>query len=110
MEPISFNTFNHKIQTYFVFTTLEIRMNIPTIDLRTFIIQIAQGALVGLGEIEDPETKQTTVNLPFALHNIGVIQMLANKTQANQTAEEAELIKALLKELEEKASEHTKTQ
>ena len=85
-------------------------MNIPTIDLRTFIIQIAQGALVGLGEIEDPETKTTTVNLPFALHNIGVIQMLANKTKENQTAEEAELIKALLKELEEKASEHTKTQ
>lgn len=85
-------------------------MNIPTIDLRTFIIQIAQGALVGLGEIEDPETKTTTVNLPFALHNIGVIQMLANKTKESQTAEEAELIKALLKELEEKASEHTKTQ
>ena len=74
-------------------------MNIPTIDLRTFIIQIAQGALVGLGEIEDPETKTTTVNLPFALHNIGVIQMLANKTKESQTAEEAELIKALLKEL-----------
>lgn len=85
-------------------------MNIPTIDLRTFIIQIAQGALVGLGEIEDPETKTTTVNLPFALHNIGVIQMLANKTKESQTAEEAELIKALLKELEEKAAEHTKTQ
>ena len=85
-------------------------MNIPTIDLRTFIIQIAQGALVGLGEIEDPETKRTTVNLPFALHNIGVIRMLANKTKENQTAEEAELIKALLTELENKASEHTKTQ
>lgn len=85
-------------------------MNIPTIDLRTFIIQIAQGALVGLGEIEDPETKRTTVNLSFALHNIGVIRMLANKTKENRTAEETELIKALLTELENKASEHTKTQ
>ncbi len=82
-------------------------MNIPSIDLRTFIIQIAQGALVGLGEIEDPETKQKSVNLPFALHNIGVIQMLAEKTQSHQTAEEAELIKALLKELMDKASQHT---
>ena len=81
-------------------------MNIPNIDLRTFIIQIAQGALVGLGEIADPETNQTSVNLPFALHNIGVIQMLADKTKGNQTAEEAELIKALLKELQEKAAKH----
>lgn len=81
-------------------------MNIPNIDLRTFIIQIAQGALVGLGEIADPETNQTSVNLPFALHNIGVIQMLADKTKGNQTAEEAELIKALLKELQEKAEKH----
>ena len=78
-------------------------MNIPNIDLRTFVIQIAQGALVGLGEIEDPETKQITVNLPFALHNIGVIKMLADKTNGNQTAEETQLIKALLTELQEKA-------
>lgn len=81
-------------------------MNIPNIDLRTFIIQIAQGALVGLGEIADPETNQTSVNLAFALHNIGVIQMLADKTKGNQTAEETELIKALLKELREKADKH----
>ena len=56
------NAFYINIQTNFFHTTLETRMNIPNIDLRTFIIQIAQGALVGLGEIEDPETKQTTVN------------------------------------------------
>jgi hypothetical protein len=84
-------------------------MNIPNIDLRTFVIQIAQGALVGLGEIEDPETKETSISLPFALHNIGVIQMLAKKTAGNQTAEETELIKALLKELQEKAQKHRKT-
>ena len=82
-------------------------MNIPNIDLRTFVIQIAQGALVGLGEIEDPETKQITINLPFALHNIGVIQMLADKTNGNQTAEEIQLIKALLTELQDKAKKHT---
>lgn len=82
-------------------------MNIPNIDLRTFVIQIAQGALVGLGEIEDPETKQTSINLPFALHNIGVIQMLADKTRGNQTAEETQLIKALLTELQDKATKHT---
>ena len=79
-------------------------MNIPNIDLRTFIIQIAQGALVGLGEIEDLDTNEKNINLPFALHNIGVLQMLAAKTSGNQTPEEAELLKALLKELSEKGS------
>jgi hypothetical protein len=80
-------------------------MNIPNIDLRTFVIQIAQGALVGLGEVEDPDTQKKTVNLPFALHNIGVLKMLANKTTGNQTPEETELLKALLKELSEKGNE-----
>ena len=78
-------------------------MNIPDIDLRTFVIQIAQGALVGLGEIEDPDTKTKQVNLAFALHNIGVLKMLNTKTQGHQTPEEAELLKALLKELSEKS-------
>lgn len=78
-------------------------MNIPDIDLRTFVIQIAQGALVGLGEIEDPDTNAKQVNLAFALHNIGVLKMLNIKTQSHQTPEEAELLKALLKELSEKA-------
>lgn len=79
-------------------------MNIPDIDLRTFVIQIAQGALVGLGEIEDPDTNTKRVNLAFALHNIGVLKMLNAKTQGHQTAEETELLKALLAELTEKAN------
>ena len=79
-------------------------MNIPDIDLRTFVIQIAQGALVGLGEIEDPDTNTKQINLAFALHNIGVLNMLNTKTQGHQTPEEAELFKALLKELSEKAN------
>jgi hypothetical protein len=79
-------------------------MNIPDIDLRTFVIQIAQGALVGLGEIEDPDTNTKHVNLAFALHNIGVLKMLNAKTQGHQTSEETELLKALLAELTEKAN------
>jgi len=82
-------------------------MNIPNIDLRTFVIQIAQGALVGLGEIEDPETKQTSINLPFALHNIGVLKMLEEKTKGKQTPKEKELFAVMLKELTEKAKQHS---
>ena len=79
-------------------------MNIPDIDLRTFVIQIAQGALVGLGEIDDPDTSTKQVNLAFALHNIGVLKMLKAKTQGHQTPEESELLKALVSELSEKAN------
>ena len=77
-------------------------MTIPTIDLRNFIIHLAQGALVGLGETEDPETKQTSVHLPIAIYHIGVLEMLQKKTENNRSTEETELLKALLTELHEK--------
>ena len=36
-------------------------MKVPEIDFRTFVIQLAQGAMVGLGEEPDPDTKQTQI-------------------------------------------------
>ena len=77
-------------------------MQIPTIDLRTFIIQLAQGALVGLGEQVDPETQRQSKNIPLATHTIGVLEMLEKKTQNNRSEEETRLLEAVLKDLHEK--------
>jgi len=77
-------------------------MNIPEIDLRTFVIQLAQGALVGLGEVVDPESKKSQKNLPLAIHHIGVIQMLEQRTRSSRTEEESKLLEAILTELKEK--------
>ena len=77
-------------------------MKVPEIDFRTFVIQLAQGALVGLGEEPDPETKQIRQNLALAQYHIGLLNLLSNKTQNNLSEDEQELLNALLKELNEK--------
>jgi len=77
-------------------------MKVPEIDFRTFVIQLAQGALVGLGEEPHPETKQTVSNLNLAQYHIGLLNMLQRKTKSNLSSDEQELLAALLKELNEK--------
>jgi hypothetical protein len=77
-------------------------MKVPEIDFRTFVIQLAQGALVGLGEEPDPETQQTQINLAFAQYHIGVLTMLQQKTKNNLNKDEQELLNALLIELNTK--------
>ena len=77
-------------------------MKVPEIDFRTFVIQLAQGALVGLGEEPHPETKQTASNLILAQYHIGLLNMLLQKTKGNLSNDEQELLVALLKELNEK--------
>ena len=77
-------------------------MKVPEIDFRTFVIQLAQGALVGLGEEPHPETKQTEANLSLAQYHIGLLNMLQRKTKSNLSSDEQELLAALLKELNEK--------
>ncbi len=77
-------------------------MKVPEIDFRTFIIQLAQGALVSLGEEPDPETKEIRKNLSLAQYHIGVINLLGEKTKNNLSQEEQELLSALLAELNAK--------
>ena len=82
-------------------------MKVPEIDFRTFIIQLAQGALVSLGEEPDPDTQKITTNLSLAQYHIGVINLLGQKTQNNLSKEEQELLNALLVELNSKYEEKT---
>ena len=77
-------------------------MKVPEIDFRTFVIQLAQGALVGLGEEPHPETKTTVTNLSLAQYHLGLLNMLQRKTKSNLSNDEQELLAALLKELNEK--------
>ena len=77
-------------------------MNIPKIDLRTFIIQLAQGTLVGLGEENDLEIGAKQKNLPLATHHIGVLEMIGEKTKGNRSDEESKLLEVVLKDLKEK--------
>ena len=77
-------------------------MSNENVDFSQFIISLAHGALVGLGEIPDPETKQTQQNLAMAKHSFGVLTILQHKTKGNLEEQEQNLLDALVKDLQEK--------
>ena len=72
------------------------------VEFSHFVISLAQGVMVGLGEVPDPETRQTQLNLPMANHSLAVLKMLKRKTTDNLNAEEQKLLDALLKDLGDK--------
>ena len=72
------------------------------VDFSHFVISLAQGIMVGLGEIPDPETRTANHNLAMAKHSFGALQMLHRKTQGNLTDKEKSLIEALIKDISEK--------
>jgi len=65
---------------------------LPGTDFATFVVTLATSALLYLGEIPDPDSNQTSVNLPMARQTIDILSMLKKKTEGNLTREEADLL------------------
>ena len=72
---------------------------LPEINFTDFLLSISTSALIQLGEIADPATKQPVKHLPLAKQTIDLIGMLKEKTQGNLTSEEGKLIDYLLYDL-----------
>ncbi len=75
------------------------RKTMPKIDFSSFTLSLYSSGLVQLGKVEDPSSGQKSVNLDMAKHTIEMIAMLQEKTRGNLTADEENLMKALLSEL-----------
>ncbi len=73
----------------------------PPLELNfsTFIISLSTQALSLLGEIPDPISQQTNVDLGAARQMIDIVGMLQEKTRGNLDKAEAELIEGLLYDL-----------
>ncbi len=63
---------------------------LPKVDFITFVMSLSSSALVHLGEVSDPVTGKTDVNLELARHTIDVLSMLEEKTRGNLSREEEE--------------------
>lgn len=72
---------------------------LPKVDFSTFVLSLASSALVQLGEVPNPETKQSEENLPVAKHTIDILAMLHEKTGPCLTSEESRLLTGVLYEL-----------
>lgn len=72
----------------------------PPADFSTFVAMLVNNVMMFLGQIPDPVSRQPRRDLPQAKHTIDILIMLRDKTQGNLTAEEDQLLKELLPQLQ----------
>lgn len=75
------------------------RPELPQVSFATFVFSLSSSALVHLGEIPEPETKVSRVDLPLAKQIIDTLGMLQEKTKGNLDVDEERLLKNLLYDL-----------
>ena len=72
---------------------------IPQIDFANFTHSLYISALIQLGEIADPATKQPLKDLVLAKQTIDLLGMLREKTKGNLLPEEEKIVSGILQEL-----------
>jgi hypothetical protein len=72
---------------------------LPEINFTNFLLSLSTSALIQLGEIPDPLSKQSVKQLPLAKQTIDLIGMLQGKTKGNLTPDEEKLIDYILYDL-----------
>ena len=71
-------------------------------NFSTFVLSVGHSAKIGLGLIENPESKKTEKNLSLAQYNIDLLTLLKDKTKNNLTAEEDQLLNQIITDLQMK--------
>ena len=71
----------------------------PEVTLATFVFSLSSSALMHLGEIPEPETNKTFVDLPMAKQIIDTLGMLQEKTKGNLDQDEDRLLRSVLYDL-----------
>ena len=71
-----------------------------SIDFVAFVQSLYVGALMSLGEVENPYSRQFETNLDLARQNIDILTMLGEKTRGNLDPEEQDLIEQVVPHLQ----------
>lgn len=77
-------------------------------DFNIFITSLGMQAMIFMGEMANPITNETTIELPRAKYLIETISMIKDKTKGNLTDEECKLINDMLYTLRLKYAEKAK--
>ena len=72
---------------------------LPHLDFATFILSLSHSALMHLGEVPDPDTNETQVDLGLAKQNVDILTLLEEKTKGNLTGDEERLLAQVLFDL-----------
>ena len=78
------------------------------IDFSAFIMSLTSSAFYHLGDMPDPSTGKTEINLPAVQQTIDMLIMLREKTKGNLKEDEIKLIEQLIYELQVKYVAKTK--
>ena len=81
---------------------------LPEINFSTFVISLSTQALMHLGEIANPLSGKSEMDVPVAKQMIDILGMLQEKTRGNLDAGEARLLEDLLFDLRMKYVEAVK--
>jgi hypothetical protein len=81
---------------------------LPEINFSTFVISLSTQALMHLGEIANPLSGKSEIDVPVAKQMIDILGMLQEKTRGNLDAGEARLMEDLLFDLRMKYVEAVK--
>lgn len=71
----------------------------PEVTMATFIFSLSSSALVHLGEIPDPSTNKSSMDLAIAKQIIDTLGMLQDKTKGNLDPDEDKLMRSVLYDL-----------
>ncbi|MBI3556120.1 MAG: DUF1844 domain-containing protein [Deltaproteobacteria bacterium] len=66
------------------------------LDFTTFVLSVSSAAFMGLGLTPRPGSDKPEPDLELARQNIGLLELIKEKTKNNLTSEEAKLLDSLL--------------
>ena len=75
------------------------KLPMPEINFATFVVSLNSSALMALGLVEDPISKQKAKNIELAKQTIDILGMLKEKTKGNLNSDEENMLKSVLYDL-----------
>lgn len=79
------------------------------IDFSNFILSLNTSALIHLGDIPDPQSRERIYDIQSAKQTIDILELLKTKTDGNLDSEEFKLLDDVIYDLRMKYVKMTKT-
>ncbi len=81
---------------------------LPPLDITSLLAPVYTQALVNLGEINDPISGKSEIDLEYARRLIDLIDLFREKTKGNLTGEEENFVESILYKLKSTFVEKSK--
>lgn len=73
--------------------------DLSKIDFSNFILSLNTSALIHMGDIPDPQSRQRIYDIQSAKQTIDILELLKKKTEGNLDAEETQLLDDVIYDL-----------